>query len=291
VIGLVQIIRASEMGFCFGVRRAVDMMEDAVRDRGGMVSLGSVVHNPQVVEKLRSDGLEVITDVAQAGDKPVAITAHGVGPDVIEVLEATGVEIIDTTCPIVTRSQQWAKRLSEEGFAVVIFGDPNHKEMRGVRAWASGHVLVVASEGDVELLPDGFPSRVGVLSQTTETEARFASFVKKLFEVNIDRISELRVINTLCHATTAQQAATIHLAAEVSLMVVVGGRDSANTRHLAVVARECGVETYHVEKADEIEPAWLAGHEKVGVTAGASTPDFVIDQVVSRLEALAHTDS
>jgi 4-hydroxy-3-methylbut-2-enyl diphosphate reductase len=245
------------------------------------------VHNPQVVEKLRNDGLEVITDVAQAGDKPVAITAHGVGPDVIEVLGSTGVEIIDTTCPIVTRSQQWAKRLSEEGFAVVIFGDPNHKEMRGVQAWASGHVLVIASEKDVEVLPDGFPSRVGVLSQTTETEARFASFVKRLFEVNLDRISELRVINTLCHATTAQQAATIHLAAEVSLMVVVGGRDSANTRHLAVVARECGVETYHIETADEIEPGWLTGHDKVGVTAGASTPDFAIDQVVSRLEALA----
>jgi 4-hydroxy-3-methylbut-2-enyl diphosphate reductase len=282
-----QIIRANEMGFCFGVRRAVEMMEDAVRDRGDLVSLGSVVHNPQVVDKLRTAGLDVIDDVSQAKDRPVAISAHGVGPDVIEVLQASGAEILDTTCPIVTRSQQWAKRLSEEGFAVVIFGDPQHKEVRGVRGWATGHVLVVASEEEVTLLPDGFPSRVGVLSQTTETEARFASFVKRLFETNLDRISELRVLNTLCHATTAQQAATIHLAAEVSLMLVVGGRDSANTRHLAVVARECGVETHHIETSTEIEAGWLVGHEKVGVTAGASTPDFVIDEVVSRLEQLA----
>lgn len=282
-----QIVRASEMGFCFGVRRAVEIMEDAVRERGSLVSLGSVVHNPQVVEKLRTAGLEVITDVSQAADKPVAITAHGVGPDVIEGLEASGVEIIDTTCPIVTRSQQWAKRLTEEGFAVVIFGDPNHKEVRGVKGWAAGHVLVVASEDEVALLPADFPSRVGVLSQTTETEARFASFVKKLFEVNLDRISELRVLNTLCHATTAQQAATMHLAGQVSLIIVVGGRDSANTRHLAAVARECGVETYHVETADEILPEWLPGHDRVGVTAGASTPDFVVDQVVERLQALA----
>ena len=282
-----KILRASEMGFCFGVRRAVEMMEDAVRERGPMVSLGSVVHNPQVVERLREEGLQVITDVGQAGDKPVAITAHGVGPDVIGGLEASGVEIIDTTCPIVTRSQQWAKRLSEEGFAVVIFGDPNHKEVRGVLGWAQGKVLVVASEEEVGALPQDFPSRVGVLSQTTETEARFASFVKKLFEVNLDRISELRVLNTLCHATTAQQAATMHLAGEVDLMIVVGGRDSANTRHLAVVARECGVETYHIETAEEVRPEWLAGHEKVGVTAGASTPDFVIDLVVGRLEELA----
>jgi 4-hydroxy-3-methylbut-2-en-1-yl diphosphate reductase len=282
-----QIIRANEMGFCFGVRRAVEMMEESVKQRGPMVSLGSVVHNPQVVQRLRESGLEVINDVKQAGEMPVAITAHGVSRQVISDLEANGVEIIDTTCPIVTRSQQWAHRLSEEGFAVVIFGDPNHKEVRGVLGWARGSVLVVASEDEVTQLPEGFPSRVGVLSQTTETEARFASFVKKLFEVNLDRISELRVLNTLCHATTAQQAATMHLAADVSLMLVVGGRESANTRHLAVVARECGVETYHIETADEIEPAWLEGHERVGVTAGASTPDFIIDQVVARLEALA----
>ena len=282
-----QIIRASEMGFCFGVRRAVEMMEDAVKQRGPMVSLGSVVHNPQIVEKLRGDGLDVITDVRNAGQRPVAITAHGVSRQVIQDLEASGAEIIDTTCPIVTRSQQWAHRLSEEGFAVVVFGDPNHKEVRGVLGWAHGHVQVWSSEDDVEELPDGFPSRVGVLSQTTEVEGRFASFVKALLEKNMHRISELRVLNTLCHATTAQQAATMHLAAEVDLMIVVGGRESANTRHLAVVSRDCGVETYHIETADEIQAAWLEGHEKVGVTAGASTPDFVIDQVVTRLESLA----
>jgi 4-hydroxy-3-methylbut-2-enyl diphosphate reductase len=245
------------------------------------------VHNPQVVERLRGEGLDVISDVSAAGDRPVAISAHGVGPEVIDGLEARGVEIVDTTCPIVTRSQQWAKRLSEEGFAVVIFGDPNHKEVRGVQGWAKGHILTVHPDDAVPELPDGFPSRVGVLSQTTETEARFAGFVKRLLELNFDRISELRLLNTLCHATTAQQAATMHLAGEVDLMIVVGGRESANTRHLAVVSRDCGVETYHIEMADEIQPAWLAGHEKVGVTAGASTPDFVIDQVVARLAELA----
>jgi len=285
-----QIVRASEMGFCFGVRRAVEMMEASVRERGPMVSLGSVVHNPQVVQKLREEGLDVVTDVSQVAGRPVAITAHGVSQQVISDLETNGIEIIDTTCPIVTRSQQWAKRLTEEGFALVVFGDPNHKEVRGVLGWAGGHVLCLAAESDVAELPPGFPSRVGVLSQTTETEARFASFVKTLLEVNMDRISELRVLNTLCHATTAQQAATMHLADTVSLMIVVGGRDSANTRHLAVVAKERGVETYHIETADEIDPTWLKGQERVGVTAGASTPDFVIDQVVERLERLAQAN-
>jgi 4-hydroxy-3-methylbut-2-enyl diphosphate reductase len=282
-----QIVRANEMGFCFGVRRAVEMMEESVREHGPMVSLGSVVHNPQVVDRLRDEGLDVVGDVSEVEGRPVAITAHGVSQQVIDDLESNGIEIIDTTCPIVTRSQQWAKRLTEEGFALVVFGDPNHKEVRGVLGWATGHVLCLAAESEVAELPPDFPTRVGVLSQTTETEARFASFVKTLLEVNMDRISELRVLNTLCHATTAQQAATMHLADSVSLMIVVGGRDSANTRHLAVVARERGVETYHLETADEVDPAWLKDQDRVGVTAGASTPDFVIDEVVSRLEQLA----
>ena len=135
-----QIIRASEMGFCFGVRRAVEMMEDAVKERGPMVSLGSVVHNPQVVEKLRGEGLDVIKDVSRGRAPPRRHHRPRRRRQVIQDLEASGAEIIDTTCPIVTRSQQWAKRLSEEGFAVVIFGDPNHKEMRGVQGWAKGHV-------------------------------------------------------------------------------------------------------------------------------------------------------
>jgi len=283
----VEILLARDMGFCWGVRRAIDIMEKAAEEWGEIISLGPIVHNPQVVRELEEKGVRASDQPADGDARTLAITAHGVGPAILEDAQARGAEVIDTTCPIVTRSQQWAKRLSEEGFAVVLFGDPNHKEVRGVKGWAKGHVLVVASEAEVGPLPEDFPSRVGVLSQTTETEARFAAFVKRLFEANMDRISELRVLNTLCHATTAQQAATMHLAGEVSLMVVVGGRDSANTRHLAVVARECGAETYHIETADEIQPAWLAGHERVGVTAGASTPDFVIDQVVARLEELA----
>lgn len=282
----VQILRASEMGFCFGVRRAVEMMEEAVRDRGEMVSLGSVVHNPQVVERLRTEGLAVIKDVSEAREKPVAITAHGVGPTVIQDLKTAGVEIVDTTCPIVTRSQQWAKKLTDEGYGLVVFGDPNHKEMRGVLGWASGKILIVPPREEPGELPADFPSRIGVLSQTTETEQRFSSFVKKLFETNMERISELRVINTLCHATTSQQAATMELSGAVDLMIVVGGRESANTRHLADVAREGGVETYHIERADEIDAGWLRGRDKVGVTAGASTPDFAIDEVVARLEEL-----
>ena len=189
--------------------------------------------------------------------------------------------------PIVTRSQQWAKRLTEEGFAVIVFGDPNHKETRGVLGWAEGNAYAIPSIAEIDSLPDQLPTRLGVLSQTTETEAHFAEFVRALLERRMDRISELRVINTLCNATTSQQAAAQELANKVDLMIVIGGRESANTRHLAEVAREEGVEARQVESADEIEREWLEGRERVGVTAGASTPDAAIDAVVARLEELS----
>ena len=282
-----EILLARDMGFCFGVRRAVEMMEEATHERGAMVSLGSVVHNPQVVGRLQEQGLDVIASLEEVSDRPVAITAHGVSESVVTELEARGVPVLDTTCPIVTRSQQWAKRLAEEGFAVIIFGDPNHKETRGVLGWAQGRAYAIPNVDQLDTLPDDLPSRIGVLSQTTETEAHFAEFVRALLERRMNEISELRVINTLCNATTSQQAAAQELAHQVDLMLVIGGRESANTRHLAEVAREEGVETYHVESAAEIRPEWLEGHERVGVTAGASTPDDAIDAVVARLRELA----
>jgi 4-hydroxy-3-methylbut-2-enyl diphosphate reductase len=283
-----QIIKARELGFCMGVRRAVDMMEEAAGELGPLTSLGSTVHNPQVVEKLRRRGVDVIATLDAVDVRPVAITAHGVGPQVLQQLEARGAQIVDTTCPIVTRAQQWAKKLTDEGFGLIVYGDPEHKEVRGILGWANGRVVTMRSAAELDApLPDWMPSRVAVLSQTTETEAHFAAFVQKLLTVHMDRISELRVINTLCNATTSQQAATEDLAQGVDLMIVVGGRESANTRHLAEVSRERGVETYHVESADEIDGGWLAGREKVGVAAGASTPDSVIDEVVARLESLA----
>lgn len=284
-----QVIKAKELGFCMGVRRAVDMMEAAAGELGPIDSLGSTVHNPQVVGRLRERGVEVIATLEAVDTrKPVAITAHGVGPQVLQELHARGAQIVDTTCPIVTRAQQWAKKLTDEGFGVIVFGDPNHKEVRGILGWANGKVITMRSADELDApLPDWMPSRIGVLSQTTETEGHFAEFVHKLLNVHMDHIGELRVINTLCNATTSQQAATEDLASEVDLMVVVGGRESANTRHLAEVARESGVETYHVESAEEIDAAWLSGREKVGVAAGASTPDAVIDEVVDRLYALA----
>jgi 4-hydroxy-3-methylbut-2-enyl diphosphate reductase len=221
---------------------------------------------------------------AETGTLPVAITAHGVGPQVLEEVRARGSEIIDTTCPIVTRSQRWARKMAEAGFTVLVFGDPEHREVKGVLGWAGGKGVAVA---DGQPLPEGLPSRLAVISQTTQSPRRFAAFVSKLMEERLGQISELRVVNTLCDATSSQQAAARELAQEVDLMLVVGGKSSANTRHLLEACQEEGATAYHVESAVELAPEWFRGCQRVGVTAGASTPDSAVEAVVERIREIA----
>jgi len=279
-----EILLARDMGFCFGVRRAIDILERAVAEGGEIASLGDVVHNPQVVERLARRGVKVVREPGEVQGSRVAIAAHGVGPQVLQEIRQRGLTLVDATCPIVIRSQRWAHKLAREGFAVLIFGDANHREVKGVLAWAQGKGMAITEEGLDSLQ---LPSKVGVMSQTTQNPQRFASFLAKLLERYIDRISELRVVNTLCGVTANQQAAAQELARQVEVMIVVGGHHSANTRHLAEVCREEGVPTYHVETAAGLREEWVAGKGRVGVTAGASTPDFVVDEVVRRLRELA----
>ena len=279
-----QILRASDMGFCFGVRRAVEMAEKAAVELDELSSLGSVVHNRQVVERLAALGVRVIRSPSEARGA-IVIPSHGVAPDVMAEAKNLGLQIIDATCPMVTRSQQWAKRLSRDGFTVVIFGNPDHPEVRGVLGWAQGKGVAFPDYAALQSV--ALPSRIAVLPQTTQTESRFASFVGSLLDLHLKTIREIRVINTLCHATTNKQAATRELARKVDLMIVVGGLESANTRHLSEVAEAEGVETHQVEEASQIDAAWLEGRARVGITAGASTPNEAIDAVAARLQELA----
>jgi 4-hydroxy-3-methylbut-2-enyl diphosphate reductase len=203
----------------------------------------------------------------------------------MDELKSREMDIIDTTCPIVTRSQRWAKKLAENGFTVIIFGDANHREVKGVISWAKGKGVALM-EDDLDSLPEDFPSRLAIISQTTQNPERFAGFVGKLMERRVGHISELRVVNTLCHVTSSQQAAAEDLAEQVDVMIVVGGRNSANTKHLVEVCEAEGTTTFHIETADEVEPQWFDGCQRVGLTAGASTPDFAVDTVVNRIREL-----
>jgi 4-hydroxy-3-methylbut-2-enyl diphosphate reductase len=282
----VQIVLAKEMGFCWGVRRAISIMEKAASERGQIVSLGPIVHNPQVVAALAEKGIQVTSSIDGVSGTAVAIAAHGVGPMVLQEAKAKGLDIIDTTCPIVTRSQQWAKKMAEDGFTVIVYGDAEHREVKGVLSWAQGKGIAVA-EGDVHSLPQELLSRVAIIAQTTQNPARFAAFIGCLLSERLAQISELQVVNTLCNVTASQQAAARDLAQEVELVLVVGGHNSANSRHLAEVCREAGVETHHIETAAELEGQWLTGRERVGITAGASTPDWAVEEVVRCVRGLA----
>jgi len=203
---------------------------------------------------------------------------------VLEEVRATGAEVIDGTCPIVTRSQRWARKMADSGFTVLVFGDPEHREVKGVLGWAGAKGIAIR---DGEPLPAGLPSRVAVISQTTQSPERFSEFVSRLLRERVNEISELRLINTLCDVTSSQQHAARELANEVDVMIVIGGKASANTRHLLEVCQAEGTSAYHIETEDELQREWFEGVERVGVTAGASTPDSAVETVVRRIQGIA----
>ena len=281
-----QIIRAIDMGFCFGVRRAIVMMEQAAQEQPRIDSLGAVVHNPQVVDRLNSQGVQVVKNIDDITSTSVAITAHGVGPHIIEELEKKGLAVLDTTCPIVERSQIAAKKLVEDGFLVVVYGNSDHPETRGVLGWAGGNGIATTDQDFLKGYKHA-PKKIGILAQTTQVPAHFTDFVKHIMDQALEEVTEIRVVNTLCNATSAQQEAAMALAVQVQLMIVVGGRNSANTRHLAELCTSAGVETYHIERADDVDSSWLVGKDRVGITAGASTPDEAIDAIVQKLEDMS----
>lgn len=308
---MVTIVRAAEMGFCMGVRRAVQIMEAEASPERPVFSIGEIVHNPHVVRRLERVGVlqlpgpdEVEGDIGQATtavvrEGRVAITAHGVGARVVHELDASGLEVIDTTCPIVTRAQRYAQKFIREGLHVIVFGDPDHKEVRGILGWTldeqgvSQATIVerpdlVHLRSVIEGFPGGFPNKFAVMAQTTHKMEDFARFVANLMVLQRDCNFEFRVVNTLCHATTGQQEAAATLAHQVEVMVVVGGKKSANTRHLREVCEEQGARAYHVESAADLDPAWFQGVERIGLTAGASTPDSSIDEVEERLRQFFH---
>ena len=279
----IEIRLATSLGFCFGVRRAINMVEDAATDRERIDSLGSIVHNPVVAERLDARGIGIVSGFDAVTAPSVAITAHGAGPDVYRIAQEAGLEMIDTTCPIVARAQRAARKLVNAGFKVIIFGDESHPEVRGVLAWTRGRGVVLASADDPVEIPR---RKVALMSQTTKSQHMFTDFIGRFMANHIDAINEVRIINTTCPETEDRYAAALALAQDVDLMIVIGGRDSANTGKLAGTCRAAGVETYQVERDDEIVPDWLRGKACVGVTAGASTPDESVQAVVRRLRAI-----
>jgi 4-hydroxy-3-methylbut-2-enyl diphosphate reductase len=278
-----RIRKAVHAGYCWGVERALDIVHQTAETHQGVAvrTLGPIIHNPQVVQSLDEKGVHSIDslDEMRAGDT-VIIRTHGVAPEVYQQADTKGLTVVDATCPLVTLVQNKAKQLVNEGYHLVIFGNPKHPEVIGTLGHAGGKATVIEKPEDA--CQAKLPKKVGVVVQTTQETER----VSELLSYLAPRCKEIKVFNTICNPTIERQDAARELAREVQVMIVVGGKNSSNTRHLAAVCREEGAVAYHIEEPTEVDPNWFAGVQEIGVTAGASTPGWLMDQVIERINHL-----
>ena len=277
-----RVVRARNAGACYGVQRALDMALAAVEGGGAASTLGPLIHNPQVVADLAARGVRAVEHVEDVHAGSIVIRSHGVTPAVRRAAASRGLPVVDATCPHVARAQKAAAQLGKRLGRVVVVGEAGHPEVEGLVACAreaGAEVFVAARPAD---LPACLREPVGVVVQTTQTRAALDAVEAALRARGVNP----EVKNTICSATSQRQEAAAELAGEVDAIVVVGGRNSSNTTRLADICAASCPRTYHIESPDEVDPAWFAGCESVGVTAGASTPEAHIAAVVARLEAL-----
>jgi 4-hydroxy-3-methylbut-2-enyl diphosphate reductase len=279
-----EIEKADKLGLCFGVKRAINMLKEVASKYGEIETLGPLAHNRLLVETLTNLGIKPINHLDQAQGRILAITTHGASPAVISEIEARHIHVIDTTCPIVRKAQDTAKELAEAGFEVIIFGEAEHSEVKGLLGWTGGKGIAALNVKQIDKSGKS-PSRLGIISQTTQTQSAFIEFVRQLMEMMGPKIEEMRLINTLCKVTQGQQEAAVKLAHKSQLMIVIGGDNSANARHLVEICSPLA-ETYLVETADEVDTSWLVGKHHIGITAGASTPDEAVEELIAKLKSL-----
>jgi 4-hydroxy-3-methylbut-2-enyl diphosphate reductase len=279
-----QVLLADEFGFCFGVERAVDMVEEALAEGDTVRTLGPLIHNDQEMERLGKFGVTTINEPVQIkrGETAV-IRAHGVTPEVQSELEEKASKVVDATCPFVTRVQKLAARAASENRHVIVVGNPDHPEMIGVKGYAPNHAFVVNDESEIAGLPK--LNKPLVVSQTT---IKLKTFMDTAEAVKSKTDDEVQIVNTICSATRDRQDAARALAGEVDAFYIIGGNHSSNSRKLLAVCKEQCEKSFLIETPLEINPADLEGIEKVGVTAGASTPKWLIDQVVEKLEQIGN---
>ncbi|MFH0763414.1 MAG: 4-hydroxy-3-methylbut-2-enyl diphosphate reductase [Candidatus Omnitrophota bacterium] len=275
---------AKKTGFCFGVKRAVTMAEEALKAKGRIYSLGSIIHNKEVVRALSRKGLKVIKDIAKVRrGHTIIISSHGLSPKVAERISKRGLEVIDTTCPFVRKAQDIARRLWKEGYAVIVVGDAGHPEIKALVDFVPKNIFVVKDRGDIDKLGLKKTDRVSVISQTTQSIENFTDVIKALTARNF---KELEVYNTICKDAQDRQGYAKSLAGEADLMLIIGGKDSANTNRLFEVCRNLSKESRLIETERELKNAWLKSAGVIGITSGASTPDWVIEKVLKRIKSL-----
>lgn len=275
-----EVYLAGQAGFCFGVKRALDLTEEAAaksKASGSLIAtLGPLIHNSQVVNRLKEQGV-VVVESPENTEGTLVVRTHGVAPAVIDRAKSKGLELIDATCPYVTASQRWAKRLTEDGYQVIVVGEADHPEIIGILGWSGDQAVVVGTPAEAAELPRY--KRAALIAQTTFEPGTY----DRIVEILRGQTEELKVVQTICRATEDRQTAARDLASRVEVMLVVGGRNSGNTARLYKICGEVCPNTYWIETAEELKPMWFEDQRIVGITAGASTPDWIIKEVTAQV--------
>ncbi len=271
-----EIVVAKTAGFCFGVKRAIDIaFKMAKEKRKGVYTLGPIIHNPQAVERLKEEGIIPIEDIKAKKDiKALIIRTHGIPLHLLNDISSMGCEIIDATCPFVKKAQRYAKLLSEEGYHVVILGEKNHPEVQSLMSYTKDPLVINGKEPLPKL-----KNKVGIVVQTTQP----LEALKRVLSDAIEQTKEIKVYNTICNSTALRLKETEMMAGKVDVMFVVGGKNSANTTQLTRLCQSLSVPTHHIETSSEIGKSWIRSSKKIGITAGASTPKWIIQEVEKRI--------
>ena len=283
ICDLMKVLVAEKCGFCHGVRNAISVAEETLmhqRDGDPVYSLGPIIHNSDEVERLAEIGLKTVDDVEQVRSGTVLIRSHGAAPKQIDKLREKGLNIVDATCVLVKRVQHIAEELAGAGYEVVVIGDEDHPEVQAVMGFAT-NVVVIADESDLNKLPNY--ARLGIVCQTTQSPEHFG---RVLGAIGRTGFHELKVMNTLCKEAIKRQESAVQLCMKVDIMFVLGGLKSANTRQLAELCKKYNKQTFHLQNWKELDKKVLFGKNIAGVTAGASTPDWIIEDFIKKLESV-----
>ncbi len=273
---------AKSSGFCFGVKRAINEAEKCRSSTDEPIhTLGPIIHNPQAVKKLEDSDIYSKGSIDEIENGTVIIRSHGVKLEEYDKVRDKGLNIVDATCPFVKKAQSLVALLAEEGYTVIVVGQKEHPEVKGILSYGPADIMVAETPADLEDM--GYIKKVGIVSQTTLPTSKLEAVVAHC----VPRSTELKVYNTICNATSIRQEESEELARISDVIVVVGGRNSANTKRLVELCRTIQPRTHHIEVADELEPEWFDGANSTGVTSGASTPTWVIENVIEKIEEMA----
>ena len=275
-----KIIVAKKAGFCFGVKRAIDITFDLAKgSRKGIFTYGPLIHNPQVVEELKQKGIHTTDDLYSGDIKTLIIRTHGVSPEVYTETTKMGYNLIDATCPFVKKAQNFTEKLRDEGYQVLIIGDRHHPEVQGLIGFAGSNVTVATRTEHLK----NIARKVGIIVQTTQS----FETLKEIVLAVIAKAREVKIYNTICDSTVQRMKETKEIAKKADLMIIVGGKNSANTNQLVKLSKEACAKVFHLETAEEIEKKWLRNIEKVGISGGASTPQWIINDVIKKIKEIS----